>query len=331
MKKIVAWHISAWMFVFALFMFPVFFNGFRANSVFLLISLLSYIASFYINIVWILPIWIRRRNIFGLLLRWFGLILLYTLFSFFLYHLFYISGKNGRTGIELFNAFFRSCLFVGFFIFLSSSYQSIMDWFKNERIQQQLENQNLQTELAFLKTQINPHFLFNTLNNIYILAYQRSEKTADAVLKLSGIMQYMLYESGDEWVPLQKEIEYIRQLMALQQLRIKDSMCFNLAITGVTEKHLIAPLILIAFIENIFKHGVLDDPLYPATVQISVTGNTLTFQSHNRIHSYEKTLTSGIGLPNVQRRMQLLYPDKHHFSVTQDEHNYSIFLTINLA
>ena len=219
---------------------------------------------------------------------------------------------------------------MGIFLFVSTAYQSIMDWFKNERIKQQLENQNLKTELAFLKSQINPHFLFNTLNNIYILAYKRSDQTAEAILKLSEMMRYMLYESSNEFVLVQKEVDFIGQLISLQQLRTKEQLCFEFKTTGSAEQNEIAPLILISFVENIFKHGILNDCNDPAIVHINIENNNLTFYSRNKINQRAKNNTSGIGLPNVKRRLELLYPGKYDFKITKDETHYSIHLNIQL-
>ena len=330
MKKIVFWHIGAWVLFLSFFLFPVFLGGFTSRMLFVLISFLLYISVFYINLFVILPLWIKKRKIIILLVSWAALIFVYTLLSVALNHVLHVFDKNGNVRLELLNAFLRNFLFVSIFLFASTAYQSITDWFKNEKIKEQLENQNLKTELAFLKSQINPHFLFNTLNNIYILAYQGSKETAEAILKLSDMMRYMLYESSDEFVPLEKEIEYIGQLISLQQLRMKEKSCLEFYTNGSTAEKVIAPLILIAFVENIFKHAVLNNPEDHARVEISIENNILTFRSRNRMLSGTNKSQTGIGLQNVRRRLELIYPGKHQFEIEQDGIHYSIHLTIQL-
>ena len=330
MKKLAIWHIGVWLIVLSFFLIPVYFAGLSARLIYVIISFLIYISAFYINIVFILPRYIRNRKIIHLLASWSLMIIAYTVLSIILHRLFHLFERGGNLGLEVLNSFLINILFVGIFLFVSTAYQSIMDWFKNERIKQQLENQNLKTELAFLKSQINPHFLFNTLNNIYILAYKRSDQTAEAILKLSEMMRYMLYESSNEFVVVQKEVDFIGQLVSLQQLRTKEQLCFEFKTTGSAEQNEIAPLILISFVENIFKHGTLNDCNDPAIVHINIENNNLTFYSRNKINQRAKDNTSGIGLPNVKRRLELLYPGKYDFRITKDETHYSIHLNIQL-
>jgi two-component system LytT family sensor kinase len=135
------------------------------------------------------------------------------------------------------------------------------------------------------------------LNNIYILAYKQSDQTAEAILKLSEMMRYMLYESCNDFVLVQKEIDIIRQLISLQQLRAKEPLCFEFQTTGTEEQNKIAPLILISFVENIFKHGILNDSNDPAVVQIDVQDNNLTFHSSNKINRQAKDNTTGLACP----------------------------------
>jgi LytS/YehU family sensor histidine kinase len=258
------------------------------------------------------------------------MILIYTVISILLHRVFHLFERGGKLGLEVVNTFLVNFFWVSIFLGVSTAYQSIIDWFKNERIKQQLENQNLKTELAFLKSQINPHFLFNTLNNIYILAYKQSDQTSEAILKLSEMMRYMLYESSNDLVFVQKEIDIIRQLISLQQLRTKESLCFEFQTMGIEEQNKIAPLILISFVENIFKHGTLNDCNDPAVVQVHVEDNNLTFDSRNKINRQAKDNTTGIGLPNVKRRLELLYPGSYDFTITNDETHYSIHLRLQL-
>ncbi len=290
---------------------------------------LIYISSFYVSYYWVLPGWVKRRKTSLLLLQWLVLIILYTLVILLVNYFFHVY-KRGNLQFNFGKFFFISCTYMGILFLLSITYRFAIDWFKNEKIRQQLENQNLKTELAFLKSQINPHFLFNTLNNIYVLAYQQSDKTPDAVMKLSAMMHYMLYESNIEWVPLTKEINYIRQLMALEQLRSSEHQQFDFSLEGNTDDRIVAPLLLVPFIENIFKHGILNDKKNPVTTKLAVTENRLVFQSRNKINHSLKDNTNGIGLINVKRRLELLYPGRHQLSQTNDGEYYSVHLTLQL-
>lgn len=330
MKKLAIWHIGIWLVLLSFFLVPVYFTGLSAGVLYAIVSFLIYISAFYINIIFILPRYVKNRKVINLLASWVLMILAYTVISILLHRVFHLFERAGTLGLEVVNSFLVNFFWVSVFLMISTAYQSIIDWFKNERIKQQLENQNLKTELAFLKSQINPHFLFNTLNNIYILAYKQSDQTAEAILKLSEMMRYMLYESSNDFVLVQKEIDIIRQLISLQQLRTKEKLCFEFQTTGSGEQNKIAPLILISFVENIFKHGILNDCNDPAVVHIHVEDNNLTFDSRNKINRQAKDNTTGIGLPNVKRRLELLYPGSYDFRITKDETNYSIHLTIQL-
>ena len=330
MKKLAIWHVGVWSVLLSFFLVPVYFSGLSARVLYAIVSFLIYISAFYTNIIFILPRYVRNRKIINLLARWFLMVIGYTVISILLHRLFHLFERGGNLGLEVVNSFLVNFLLVGLFMIVSTAYQSIMDWFKNEKIKQQLENQNLKTELSFLKSQINPHFLFNTLNNIYILAYKQSDQTAEAILKLSEMMRYMLYESSNDLVLVKKEIDIIRQLISLQQLRAKEPLCFEFQTKGSEEQNKIAPLILISFVENIFKHGILNDCNDPAVVHVHVEDNNLTFDSRNKINRHAKDNTTGIGLPNVKRRLELLYPGSYDFKITNDETHYSIHLRIQL-
>ncbi len=183
---------------------------------------------------------------------------------------------NGKT-VSFGTYFVRTSLTSIFFLFLSAALKFTVDWFLNERMQRDLENQRLSAELAFLKSQINPHFLFNSLNSIYSLAYQKSETTPEAILKLSEIMRYMLYESNDNKVDLAKELQYLQNYIDLQKIRFGNKAFVDFKITGEVGDQKIVPLLLIAFIENAFKHGVANNPLSPIRLLINLDGTAFAF------------------------------------------------------
>jgi len=216
------------------------------------------------------------------------------------------------------------------FLFLSAVLKFTIDWFLNERIQRDLENQRLSAELAFLKSQINPHFLFNSLNSIYSLAYQRSETTPEAILKLSEIMRYMLYECNDNKVALDKELQYLHNYIDLQRIRFADKAYIDFKVTGKVGDQQIVPLLLIAFIENAFKHGVANNPLTPIRLLIEIDESHLHFQIKNRKHTNNRDASGGIGLNNVKRRLNLLYPQKYNLEIQDETDAYTVELSLVL-
>ena len=217
-----------------------------------------------------------------------------------------------------------------FFMLLSSAVYVISSNFRSREQRKSLENEKLNAELAFLKSQINPHFLFNSLNNIYSLAYQKSEKTPEAILKLSEIMRYMLYESNEETVMLSEEINYLQNYIELQRLRFKEKVYVDLQVDIDDSDHRIMPLLLISFLENAFKHGVSTDVSKPIRITIKVQNNRLHLKAENAKSHVNKDQTKGIGLTNLKRRLQLGYPDRHTIEVVESENYYSGELFIYL-
>jgi hypothetical protein len=206
----------------------------------------------------------------------------------------------------------------------------VQRWLETEQNRKETENEKLNTELSFLKSQVNPHFFFNTLNNIYSLAIVKSDKTATAVLKLSSIMRYILAETEQRLVPLQNEIDFIHNYIELQQVRLTNKVRVHFEVSGNTGELLVAPLIFIAFIENAFKYGVstkedsvIDFALHTVANKIQFSARNFIVQSENNLQ--EKT---GIGINNVNRRLELLYPEKHQLSYGAKEGYYSVNLII---
>ena len=217
-----------------------------------------------------------------------------------------------------------------FFMLLSTAVYVISSNFKNREQRKSLENEKLNAELAFLRSQINPHFLFNSLNNIYSLAYQKSDKTPEAILKLSDIMRYMLYESNEETVLLAEEINYLHNYIDLQKLRFKEKVYVDFHVDIEEPEHRIMPLLLISFLENAFKHGVSTDASLPIRIHIDVNNGRLHFKAENAKNQLNKDQTKGIGLANLQRRLQLGYPDRHTLNIVESDNYYSSELFLYL-
>lgn len=239
--------------------------------------------------------------------------------------------RTGKIAYTEYSHYLIQALFTsGFFVVISALLKFAADWFSNERIHRNLESQKKDMELQFLKSQLNPHFLFNSLNNIYSLAYQKSDKTADAILKLSEIMRYMIYESNDSWVALSKEVEYVQSYIELQKLRFKDGAAVELTLNGEIDGQRIVPLILISFVENAFKHGVANDPKDPIRINIIANQKILHFSITNKKSKTNKDAMGGVGLNNVERRLQLLYPDRYKLNIVNSATHYTSELMLDI-
>lgn len=245
------------------------------------------------------------------------------------FHQHILTGRNGH--VISFSSYFISACFTSIiFILLSLLLHFTVDWFLNERVQRDLENQRLTAELALLKSQINPHFLFNSLNSIYSLAYQRADNTPEAILKLSEIMRYMLYECNDNKVDLANELQYLQNFIDLQKIRFGENSYVNFEVEGIITNQQIVPLLLISFIENAFKHGVANDPKAPICLKITVDDGHLQFYMHNRKHLHNRDASGGIGLNNVKRRLKLLYPNQYHLNINDTVDTYTCELSLIL-
>jgi len=215
-------------------------------------------------------------------------------------------------------------------LLLSSSIRLTREWYKNEKQTHIMAKEKLTSELSFLKSQVNPHFLFNTLNGIYSLANKKSDKTAGAIVKLSELMRHMLYESEKEFISLEKEIEYLKNYIDLQKLRLSKEAKINFNIHGDTNNKKIEPMLLIPFIENAFKHGV-DANGADIIIELSISENNLHFRVNNRIsESKEKDDNKGIGLSNIIKQLNHLYPGNHTLNIEEKNGYFLIELILNL-
>ncbi|RBQ04512.1 sensor histidine kinase [Pedobacter miscanthi] len=224
---------------------------------------------------------------------------------------------------------FQTLLFENYvYIFFSIAISYVDEYFETQKKQQELEKEQAITELAYLKSQINPHFLFNTLNDIYSLTYQKAEMAPEAVLKLSELLRYMLKESNDRFASVEREIAYLKNVVELYEIGQKGIAYINLEINGDYKDREIAPLILINFIENAFKHGIVNDPENPVRIKLSINENDFDFEVFNKKNKDYKDKTGGIGLANVQRRLTLIYPDRHEISIIDENDTFTVHLNI---
>ncbi len=218
---------------------------------------------------------------------------------------------------------FSLLIIFSIYVGITSLLKFSKSWFRI----QQLEKENIEFELSSLKEQLNPHFLFNGLNSIYALSLQKNEKTPEAVLMLSELLRFSLYESNREKVELTLEIRNIEHYIALQKLRLKNPESIRFSITGVPENTTIAPMLLLPILENAFKHGDLEQPVF---IRLRID-KTISFSCENEIDKkdHPDRLPGGIGLENIQRRLHLLYP-KHSFSIIRNDSRFTVNLVVEV-
>jgi two-component system LytT family sensor kinase len=221
-------------------------------------------------------------------------------------------------------------VFLLVFVF-STGLKVINQWLRSEQRNKEIANEKLKAELSFLKAQINPHFLFNTLNNIYALASAQSERTAAAVMKLSSIMRYVLTEARNDLVPLEKEILFTSHYIELQKMRLTDKTIIDFEVKGDPTRRQIAPLLLLPFVENAFKYGVSTRELSPIRIELEITAEWLYFRICNQKHintSIKVTDNTGIGISNTQRRLDLFYEDRYELNIDDKANEFSVHLKI---
>ncbi len=197
----------------------------------------------------------------------------------------------------------------------------------------EVKEEKLKAELSSLKSQINPHFLFNTLNNIYILSLKKDDRVSDAIINLSGLMRYVIKDAHDYKIPLHKEIEYIQHYINLQKNRLGSTADIFFNSKGDSDNLQISPLILITYIENAFKFGVNPDvPDCKVNISLNIEDSRLTLNTSNLKAALSgEQKTTGIGMSNTEERLKLLYRDKYTLAINSDEETYSLNLTIVLS
>lgn len=285
----------------------------------------------YLNYFYLLPRFMVRKNFLVYLLEFSAPFALMTILRVYIQRSM-IVGHDRYFHSPLFVVHIVAItLFIAIFIGLLRFAE---DWFEFEATKKEVENEKLTAELNFLKAQINPHFLFNTLNNLYYLAYTKSANTTEVIAKLSDVMRYMLYDATHSLVPLTKEIDYMHNYIALERLRLNDQIPVNFNIEGDVERSYIAPLILLTFLENAFKHGVVtNDPNSWVNITIRVRENNCIYVVENSKlskASAEQHEKSGIGLLNVRRRLELSYPEKYTLEIEDQADRYSVTLKLQL-
>jgi sensor histidine kinase YesM len=331
-------HLVFWVVSFYVFL-QIFKTGVKAEKidyVYAVLFHLTLLPAVYLHLEWLLPKLANKK-------RWgiyvFIVVGLVTL-SGWVNHEFFADWSKYVLPEYFFISYFRWWEIVLFFIIyisVTSLLKLSKSWFTVNELQVQLletEKEKVQMELKALRSQINPHFFFNTLNNIYSMTLDRDERLPGTVLQLSELMRYFLYESKEDSVPLEKELNMLRDYIALQKIRSDEKLQVELSITGDTRDNKIAPFLLISFVENAFKHGVKgssDDSFI--RMNLHVDGKELNFRVENtkgELDDVEKPNGKGLGLENVRRRLHLIYPGRHSLDTQDDLRRFMVNLQIRL-
>lgn len=330
-KKTIAIHVLCWLLLLSYFYLgQLLENGSRLSYFGYSMSFVQ-IVEFYLCYLWVYPRFMRKGKLpqlaGGILVTMAAFIALRYLIEEVLYLKFL--GIHNYASQTTALAYIQDNLYYGSsFIIVAAAIWSSQNAFKAERIHGQLKEEAIKAELAFLKSQINPHFLYNTLNYLYSLAIPVSDKMASAVLRLSDLMRYTLTEQEDGKVSLEKEIEYLSSYIELFRMRFEPAFYVSFDVEAFNAQLRITSLLLISFVENAFKHGVTTDPGNPVRIVLKANSKMLFFEVENRISQQEKDKSSGIGLYNVQRRLKLIYPGKHDLKIQNTEKSYKTTLTI---
>ncbi|MVN20318.1 sensor histidine kinase [Mucilaginibacter arboris] len=233
-----------------------------------------------------------------------------------------------------FGWYFTNMITYLFIMGISFSYRIIIDNAKQEKTRKEKENENLKTELSFLRSQVSPHFMFNTLNTLVLFARKKSDMLEPSLIELSKLMRYMLYENDEERVLLSREVEYLKSYISLQMLRFEDDLRLNFDTPDRLDTYYIEPMLLTPFVENAFKHGVgmVKGPQIKITLSVNEITGWLSFEVINTIAPPQDTKdsSSGIGLTNVRRRLDLLYPNNYNLSISEKDEMHIARLKLKL-
>ncbi len=299
-----------------------------------IISLVLFAVLVYFNLLFLIPKFLLKKRVllYGVLLI--AACLVITPIKTFVFYLKFSSAEDLQDHlVDNQEVVFYGNLLIGIF---STILSILTGWWRFQQQTQQIATQNMANELRFLRNQINPHFLFNTLNNLYSLTLKKSEKAPEIVLKLAEIMRYMLYECNDKQVLLSKEIQYMENYLDLERLRQPNTVEISVTTEGRVSHQMVAPLLFIPFLENAFKHGVQNQiaPGGFVHVRLRVQDDDLEFFIENSKPAHtpknEGRRSGGIGLANVRQRLQLLYPENHELHVENDPNRYAVTLLIQL-
>ncbi|PKP33922.1 MAG: hypothetical protein CVU00_09180 [Bacteroidetes bacterium HGW-Bacteroidetes-17] len=334
------WHLLFWI---AVLLYHTFYRGRFDDPSMLIPRLIGYLASLpfdmiatYFSLYFLMPKFLLKQKYFKFFLYFILTTIPILYCEYLIYYYVQLPMRVSPDEIAAFNFFNRFTILSLFFSVYSVTISAIAikllkEWYASQREKSELQNQSLISELALLRSQINPHFLFNTLNNIDSLIEHNPDRASSSIIKLSGIMRYMLYDSNADYVPLEKELDYIKSFIDLQQLRMKNPGHTKLKIEGDFVGKLIPPMLFVPFVENAYKHGSKQKSKPGILINVEIKENTITFEVINSCIKdavVSKDKTGGIGLQNIKRRLELLYKDKHELNIINDDEKYHVILKL---
>lgn len=327
-------HVLFWLFYFAFWIFLYEPNvGLKKAIENALIIILLHGSAAYFNNYYLIPVFLRQRQY----LLYFVSIFLTVSFICFIHIVFLFwadtiddSEKYSLWSLEF---FINDAISVSYTLAITMTLMFFKQWFEKERLTDRLEKLNIETELKYLKSQINPHFLFNSLNSVYALTLNKSDKAPEVVLKLSDILRYILYDGGEKVVGLEKEIHYLENYLELEKIRYGNRLETRIEIIGDTSGKEIAPMIFLPFVENSFKHGVnsnIGHTFVNITLYLNDKGLIFEIENNLPLHAISDTADyqGGIGINNVKKRLNILYRDKHSLKIYEKEDTFKVKLTI---
>ena len=346
----ILFHSIIWTFFILTSLIQFYESPFRINNDFY-VQWVTGIILFYLNYFYLVPALLLEKKYWLYFVFVFALILVFMVIriNYFIpefRHLrphnmipppedmkFMYKGERVRAVMAKQPLFFKigPSLFYILIITISAIIRTLSEFYNNQQNKLIAETHRTNTELIYLRKQTNPHFLFNSLNSIYSLAHKKSDLVPDAIVTLSELMRYMLYETDNKTVALEKKVNYIQNYIELQKLRLNDIEDIVVNVHGNTKNKFIEPLLLISFVENAFKYGTDYKGAAHVKIKIFILEDNLDFWIENTIESYVKDPdNSGIGLVNIQNRLDLLYPNAHELSITQDNEYYRVHLNLKL-
>lgn len=326
MKKSIIYHILFWFFIFWIVLDSMLFDyQFKKAFFYSLIEcgIDAFIA--YVNLLFFIPVFLEKKRVVTYAIS----ITIFFLLLFIVYSMsglgYYLLDEGPYRMAISYSIKFTSLIFISFLAWKVSQY----DLEKKKNLE--LNNQKLEVELLLLKSQVSPHFLFNTLNNIYSLSFEKHDHAPIMIEKLSKILRYLIYEGKKETVLLEKEVNLVKEYVDLQLLkRMKGMDQITLTIEGVESHHQIAPLLLVNLVENCFKHGDVNyNPNGFLKITLFLKKNTLYFHTENSFQQSKKD--AGIGVTNIREQLRHHYPETHQFDVHKELNTFKTSLTINLV
>lgn len=292
------------------------------------------VAIYFLNFFVIAPKLLSKKRLIPFIIAVFGMILLFAGLRYLTQEviLFEITGEHNyhHSSRKLIYYVFDNSYYAIKPILYSTIVFLVLRHNENKDKLFQLKLEHSKGELSFLKSQISPHFLFNTLNTFYSELIDKQPNTAKDIHRLSELLRYVTYESDKDFMPLRQELKFIEDYMYFYKIRYEDQLFVNFTVNGEVGDKLVSSLILIHFVENLFKHGIVNDATNPAEISIIIEANSLSLQTKNKVILSDKYMDSGVGAENVKRRLKAMFDDNYEVTYTNENGQFESYLKLPL-